>query len=49
MTAHQIRQARAGSIRAAIVILAVVSGLWGGMKLEQWATAHNAARIEAGL
>jgi hypothetical protein len=47
MTAHQIRQGRAGSIRAAILVLGVVAGLWGGMKLDQWATSHNAARVEA--
>ena len=43
--AKRINRTRAGSIRAAIVVLAVTIGLWGGMKLEQWATAHNYARV----
>ena len=45
---REVAAGRAGSIRAAILILGVVAGLWGGIKLEQWATAHIAALVEAG-
>ena len=47
MIPHHIRQGRAGSIRMALGMLFIVFIIWGGMKLEQWATAHNGALVEA--